>query len=382
MNTLILVSNLIEAFVWIAGGIIVLLIRSEFTDAGNRSYKISKRWLATSFVASGFLICKSLIVSVFCDEEIEFLSLYSLLFFYLGVTAMLLSFVTLHNWKNLSQRDLLLLFGPTLVLILLHGVAVFIWGSERVYSFDEYLATVSSSPALLLRTVILLTVFGGICGAIYKYFKARKAYTEMINNYFSGAEQIRRSRWMDHCCFFLFGMLSLTIVSSLITSEYFELFYGMLLSCGMIYLIVQFINYQTIFRQIIPAIEYTDQAMTAPRERPDSAVGVLLQHWMARDDKPYLQGDLSLEIVSRMVGIGNRKLSAHLNIKYGMTFNSWINMLRIQEVERILKNRKYDNKTLSEIADYAGFADPAAMNNAFKKIMGVSPSAFRKSEKR
>lgn len=381
MSTLILVSNLIEAFVWIIGGIIVLCIHTEVPEVSNQSYRVSKRWLAASFISGGLSVFAALIIGKFQGGRIEVLSIYSLLFFYVGLTTILLSFVTLHNAKNLRNIDLVYLFGPTLGLILLHGGVSLIWGPARVYSFAEYLSTVGSAPALILRTLILVAVVGGTGGVIYKYFKARKAYNEMINNYFSGDDEIRHSEWIDHYFFFLIGMLFLIVASSLTASIYFDLFYGLALTGGMIYLTVRFINYQTFFNRIVPAIEYAEQTLIEPRESPDSVVGVLLQRWMARDDKPYLHNGLSLASVSQMVGIRSRKLSAHINIKYGMTFNSWINMLRIQEVERILRDRQYDNKTLSQIALHAGFADLAAMSNAFKKITGVSPSAFRRTDK-
>lgn len=381
MSTLILVSNLIEAFVWIIGGIIILCIHTEVPDVRNQSYKISKRWLAASFISGGLSVFVALIIGKFEGGRIEVLNIYTLLSFFVGVTTMLLSFVTIHNSKNLKNSDLAYLFGPTLVLILLHGVVSLIWGPVRVYSFDEYFEMVGSTPVLMLRSAILLAVIGGTGGAFFKYFKARRAYKEMMNNYFSSDEELQRSNWIDHYFLFMLVMIVIVVISALTSSEYFDLFYGAVLTCGMIYLTVRFINYQTIFRRIVPAIEYAELTMTEPRESPDSAVGVLLQHWMARDDKPYLRSGLSLGSVSQMLGIGSRKLSAHINIKYGMTFNSWINMLRIQEVERVLKNRKYDDKSLSQIAHHAGFADLAAMSNAFKKIRGVSPSTFRKSGK-
>lgn len=102
-----------------------------------------------------------------------------------------------------------------------------------------------------------------------------------------------------------------------------------------------------------------------------------LEKWL--EEKCYLKNGLTLNEVSTMIGASNRKLSEYVHARYNLTFNSWINMLRIEEVKRILDDKTKTTKNLSEIADETGFTDLARMSNLFKRFYSVSPSEYRRS---
>ena len=101
-----------------------------------------------------------------------------------------------------------------------------------------------------------------------------------------------------------------------------------------------------------------------------------LEAWL--QEKPYLKTGLKLREVSEQTGIPVRKLSEFIHLRYNLTFNSWVNTLRIEEVKCILSDPLLKNKTLSEITDETGFVDLARMSNVFKQINGISPSDYRK----
>ena len=51
--------------------------------------------------------------------------------------------------------------------------------------------------------------------------------------------------------------------------------------------------------------------------------------------------------------------------------------LILQRIERVKELIKYDELTLSEIAFRLGYSSVAHLSNQFKKVTGLSPSAFR-----
>ena len=62
----------------------------------------------------------------------------------------------------------------------------------------------------------------------------------------------------------------------------------------------------------------------------------------------------------------------------GLTFNAFVNGLRVEAVRQCLANSA-DTRDLLPIALDAGFASKASFNRAFREATGVSPSTMRAS---
>ena len=60
-------------------------------------------------------------------------------------------------------------------------------------------------------------------------------------------------------------------------------------------------------------------------------------------------------------------------------FTKYIHILRIQYAQELI--RKENDISLSEIASLCGYDSPNYFSNTFKKITGLSPSAYRKKSK-
>ena len=68
-----------------------------------------------------------------------------------------------------------------------------------------------------------------------------------------------------------------------------------------------------------------------------------------------------------------------LNRHTGNNVNAYINEFRVKEVVRILSEPANDHCTMDEIAFEAGFNDRQSLYRVFKKIIGLSPGAFRRN---
>ena len=84
------------------------------------------------------------------------------------------------------------------------------------------------------------------------------------------------------------------------------------------------------------------------------------------------------KILSKELGINRTYLSNFINEVYGTNFNGWINELRVKEAKS--KMCESPELSLSEIADFVGFADSAHFSKQFKQNEGVSPSVWRKNK--
>lgn len=97
------------------------------------------------------------------------------------------------------------------------------------------------------------------------------------------------------------------------------------------------------------------------------------------EDKLYLESDMSLLKLSRLLGKSSQQISSVINQYAKRNFNDYINYYRIQDAKTILQNTESEKYTISSIAFDVGFNSLSAFNSAFKKFEGTTPSTFRKN---
>lgn len=97
------------------------------------------------------------------------------------------------------------------------------------------------------------------------------------------------------------------------------------------------------------------------------------------DEKLYLESDVSLSKLSKLVGQSTQKTSSVINQYAKRNFNDFINYYRIQDAKKLLSNAENEKFTISSIAFDSGFSSLSSFNSAFKKFEGITPSMYRKS---
>ncbi|MGB5819011.1 MAG: helix-turn-helix domain-containing protein [Saonia sp.] len=93
--------------------------------------------------------------------------------------------------------------------------------------------------------------------------------------------------------------------------------------------------------------------------------------------RPYLDEDLSLDNLSSMLSISQKKMSQIINQSLNKNFYEFINEYRIEEAKRLLSAR--NNPKILAIALDSGFKSKSTFNKAFKDITGMTPSKYRES---
>ena len=92
----------------------------------------------------------------------------------------------------------------------------------------------------------------------------------------------------------------------------------------------------------------------------------------------FLNPDLNLQDLADRLKIHYNYVSRIINEKYGLSYNDYINKLRIEEVTKRFSNPKFKDKTVLEIMYETGFYSKSVFNTAFKKFTGMTPSEYRK----
>lgn len=96
------------------------------------------------------------------------------------------------------------------------------------------------------------------------------------------------------------------------------------------------------------------------------------------EEKPYLNGKLSLKDVAQYVDISVNHLSQVINEQLHKSFFDFINTYRVEEVKRLLNESRHEQLTLLAVAYDSGFNSKSSFNSIFKKITGVTPSQYLK----
>ena len=96
-----------------------------------------------------------------------------------------------------------------------------------------------------------------------------------------------------------------------------------------------------------------------------------------RKDKLYLNSNLDLNTISKILSISIHKTSHIINDKTGTNFNNYINKFRIEEAKKIFSNDKDKQYKIESIAYDVGFNSLSTFNSAFKKLESVTPSQYR-----
>jgi len=102
----------------------------------------------------------------------------------------------------------------------------------------------------------------------------------------------------------------------------------------------------------------------------------LLNDFIKRDDKPYLNEKISLTEVSKLLKVSPQHLSQVINEKTNHNFNDFINSYRIEEAKTLLISTSYSKLTIDAIAQKAGFNSKSVFYTAFKKHTGITPKEF------
>lgn len=91
--------------------------------------------------------------------------------------------------------------------------------------------------------------------------------------------------------------------------------------------------------------------------------------------------DFNLNMLARMVNSNTKYVSSAINETYGKNFKAFLNGYRIREACRRLVDDAYANLTISAIAESVGFTSANGFVTAFKRVVGVTPSAYKKLAK-
>lgn len=94
--------------------------------------------------------------------------------------------------------------------------------------------------------------------------------------------------------------------------------------------------------------------------------------------KLYLKHNLNIEEFSKRIDLPIKDVSAVINKHYGTNFFEFMNKYRVEEAKRLLLDKTCSDMTVLDILLQAGFNSKSAFHRFFNRLVGVSPTEFRK----
>lgn len=102
----------------------------------------------------------------------------------------------------------------------------------------------------------------------------------------------------------------------------------------------------------------------------------------AIENKKYLESRLTLASLAHDLGSNRTYLSDLIHQKYGMSFNDYINHLRVEEAKRLLENHPAELVDedgfffVKNLCAYLGYNSTTSFYRNFKRITGVSATEY------
>ncbi|WP_207763959.1 helix-turn-helix domain-containing protein [Flagellimonas pacifica] len=287
---------------------------------------------------------------------------------------------------NKLIRKNLIHFVPFLLYLVFISIPVLVSAIKGNFIF-EYLRWLSNHTYLMVIFRGLLLV-----GYILYCLHLFKQYVALIKTNYSSLTNYD-FLWIRRL---LFG--SLIIISLDIFSELYEMVFGYLgwdagyITVISMVILIAYLGYHGANQSkiLLPSFLLLDNGNLSGDVKRQKVIMAstfsneeiqLLEEklqYILKEEKPYLDEDLTLNKLAKLLEVTDKKLSAFLNQYLQTTFYDLINKERVAVVKEKLQSSNFNKFTLLGIAYESGFKSKTSFNRIFKKETGLSPSEYRK----
>lgn len=265
--------------------------------------------------------------------------------------------ISLIDSRYLSVKKLIYHLIPVTILSLLNvGTYKGLWN-------DDF------SNILYYIILAFFTFSLGITVLIF--IKHHRDYKKRFNNYYT-ANSRDHLQWILHANIFILLSSIIVILFCIFFTEITILFPIMLIAFYTYYAI-HFINYADIFNYIEPIVRMEAEKNVKASSITLSQIENSVTEWEKK--KLYLKHDLTIAIVASQISTNRTYLSNYLNTTKKMTFNEWINSLRIEEAKKIITADRH--ATLDDICDEIGYADKSYFSKCFQRYTGMTVKQWK-----
>lgn len=324
-------------------------------DAGMEQYKKARLSLGTALVALSLYCIIRLIIPQSHTEYLDFW--------------ILVTFTLIHSWLTYTTLLYLLEIPRFLTkhfiidgvmpicLLIISGFAGLAYPSTRGW-----------------MQIVFGVIFGLKCA--YMFYICLREYKKCqndIDNYYDESPDIS---WIKGIIYLSLFMSAATIVAFYVHS--IHLLYYLSIPVIYAYIVFKVINFAP---KKIDAIRKRNNTMDSPvaEKKKVTDLGEKIGHkvdsWVASER--FCTPELNIKDVASEIGTNHNYLSQYLNNSLNMTFQVWLNTLRIEKSKQFLTDGS--KTSIEEVGQMVGFTQIYNFSRWFRTVTGTTPLRYRKN---
>ena len=333
-------------------------------DSRLHGYMLSRWFLAVSYIA----------LAVYCYFKsripLELVSPVFLFMANLQANLLALSHVNLINPRLVNRRFVLLHFLPLIAFALAYALL-------RLFSPHVPLGSYSAlcrnilQPEVILRLLWMMAYIVAVVYYITMFAREEKRWKQHASDFYADDSMI--DIFPIHNSFVLISFIGLTTfvvslnVLPLISAVCNISFLVLYIIVGLI-----FLRYPYLFTRMKQMLYQTDFPQ-AGQQTVDNIKWEKIRTLIV-DTRLFCRRGVTMEQIAREAGVSRTALSTLINKQEGVNFNTFINRLRIQEAQRLM--REQPDLTMQEISDRIGYSEQSNFSRHFKAVSSYTPQQW------
>ncbi len=327
-------------------------------EEGMESYKKARKILGTGLILMSVYCVMRLFFPQSHDvyEDIWIMVTVTLLFSWLSYSPLLF---LMESPRYIRKRFFIDGVAPTIFMTVTGGFG-FVW------------------PEIQTEITILFGIIFGVKCAwmFYTCLKEYRICQNELDNYYGSGTDIRWIMSLIWLCL----ILSVSTIAAFYFSAIHFFYY---LSVPVIYgyMVFKIVNFAPKKIDNIRRKNETLLEKPAPQEEKPlnrsivDKVEPLVKKWV--DNKRFCQPDITIKDVAAEMGTNHNYLSQYINNSLGMTFQLWLNTLRIEESKKLLISER--SMSIEEVGAAIGIPQSYNFSKWFKNITSTTPFRYRKA---
>jgi AraC-like DNA-binding protein len=343
---------------------------------------ISKKILL-GFISLIFIICTSITI-----REIGLIQVYLyldglLMSFMLVIYPLFLLYIKSLTGDKIRWKSQFWHFFPALIVLAMYTLLYFLLDRDEAFDYLNNHILGESSTSLTISWLYGLFVSSKILhalqGIIYFIwgFSLLRKHQQKIDDYFSASEDYKLD-WLVafYCVYFVMALMS--VASNLIPSRILyttDIYIAVIMI--LLALFIMYIGIHGMQQQPVGSIILQNEQNSRSMESQALSQAMIIQkiNSYVVDDKAFLNPELKIWDIVDNTSINRTYISQSINAEHGLSFNHYINKLRVNMACGLLKQN--DSRSVENIAFECGFNSLSTFNRAFKRLVGQLPSQYR-----
>ena len=288
--------------------------------------------------------------------------------------------------KTRWNKELLVIFTPYIINLIVLFPFFIKSAEKKIQILDYFTASITTGTDYYLYYSHGLNIVIAIISITYAdmSIKTLITYKRNLLYEFSNTEKLK----LDWLRILLYSFMILSLVFVIlyilkINDRYPQFDYTVYYYFA-IFIFIYILTYKTLS---LPQITIADNNISESKvenistpSKTLSEEAIRLKNYMITE-KPFLNGELTATVLSESLNMTRHQISRILNEEIGSNFYDFVNQYRVEEFKERISAKENDHLTLLAIAYDSGFNSKTTFNTFFKKVTGITPSAYKKSLK-